>query len=481
VTGLLAEDVESRRCCQYGHQVTEWLPVSWPDDDAAAVALEDWLDEGAADFTGLDFRGADLTGAPLSGAVLLGADLRGVVLCRAELDSAQLTSADLRGADLTHARLADANLDAADLAAASLAGANLTRVTAIGAVFTDTNLRGANLTAAMLDDVDLTSADLTDAVLDGAFLPRRAKRIDVYADATTRDEQCRLLHGGEPFTGELVREHGDRLLSLETYRDGIGVGPSRTWYDSGILRDERGGDSVKRWHPNGMPAEDGDELWDGRGEPTTRVDRTRTTEVDGLLHVDGTLFTGQVADGGRVTSYRDGLADGPWWASDAEGRHDQGVRVGEWRRWYPNGRLRELTAYDPAGAVRLTQRWSDGGFLIDEREVPADEPPPARIDLQVDTVEWDDGARLRHDGSVFTGEAVIHGYSGEVISLVTYRYGVEDGPRREWYEDGTPKSELVVRRGKVVGVARDWHPDGRLARERTFDEHGNPASERRFA
>jgi len=94
--------------------VSDWLPVRWPDDDDAAVALEDWLDEGVGDFTGLDLRGADLTGAPLSGAVLLGADLRGVVLRRAELDGAQLTSADLRGADLAEAQLQDANLDDAN-------------------------------------------------------------------------------------------------------------------------------------------------------------------------------------------------------------------------------------------------------------------------------------------------------------------------------------------------------------------------------
>ncbi len=460
---------------QYGRRVSEWLPVRWPDDDEAAVALEDWLDEGVGDFTGLDLRGADLTGAPLSGAVLLGANLRDVVLAKAELDNAQLTGADLRGADLTDAQLADANLDGANLAKASLPGANLTRATAIGAVFTDTNLRGANLTAAMLDDVDLSTADVTDAVLDGAFLPRRARRIELYGDAPTTDEHGRLLHGGEPFTGELVRENGDRLLSLETYRDGVRQ-TARTWYDSGILRS----DGTRRWHPNGMLAEDGDERWDERGRPTTRVDRTQTTEENGLTTVNGDPFTGQLQDGDSITSYRDGVPDGPWWSPNAEGRHEQGVRVGEWRRWHANGRVRELIAHDQKGAVAKIQRWDDSGFLADEREAPADEPPLPRIDLQVSTVEWDDGARLRHNGHTFTGEAVTHGYSGEVTSLATYRYGVEDGPRREWYEDGTPKSELTVRKGVLVGVARDWHPDGRLARERVFDEHGELASERRF-
>jgi hypothetical protein len=455
--------------------VSEWLPVRWPDDDEAAVALEDWLDEGVGDFTGLDFRGADLTGAPLSGARLLGADLRDVVLRRAELDGALLTSADLRGADLSEAQLPDANLDDANLAKANLGDANLTRVTAIGAVFAETNLRGANLTAAMLDDVDLSTADLAQAVLDGAFLPARAKRIDVYADAPTRDDQGRLLHGGEPFTGELVRENGDRLLSLETYQDGVRQ-TARTWYDSGILRTADG----KRWHPNGMLAEDGDRRWDERGEPVTRVDRVRTTEADGVLTMDGEPFTGEVRDGDTVTSYRDGVADGPWWSPDAEGRYEQGVRVGEWRRWHGNGRTKELTRYDAKGAIRRIQRWDDGGLILDDREAPSDEPPLPRIDLQVSTVDWDGGARLHHDGHAFTGEAVTHGYSGEVISLVTYRYGVEDGPRREWYEDGTPKSELTVRRGMITGVAREWTPDGRLARERVFDEHGDLASERRF-
>lgn len=455
--------------------MSEWLPVRWPDDDEAAVALEDWLDEGVGDFTGLDFRGADLTGAPLSGATLLGADLRDVVLRKAELDGAQLTSADLRGADLAEAQLADANLDDANLTGANLASANLTRVTAIGAAFKDTNLTQANLTAAMLDDVDLSTADLTEAVLDGAFLPRRARRIEVYADAPTRDEQGRLRHGGEPFTGELVREHGDRLLSLETYQDGVRR-TARTWYDSGILRS----DGTQRWHPNGMPAEDGSAFWDERGVPTTRVDRTRTTEKDDVLTLDGTPFTGQLTEGDRITSYRDGLPDGPWWAPNAEGRHEQGVRVGQWRRWHDNGRPRELTEYDPKGAITKIQRWDDAGFLRDERETPPDEPPLPRIDLQVSTVEWDDGARLKHEGHTFTGEAVIHGYSGEVTSLVTYRYGVEDGPRKEWYEDGTPKSELTVRKGVIIGVARDWRPDGRLARERVFDERGDLASERHF-
>jgi antitoxin component YwqK of YwqJK toxin-antitoxin module len=100
-----------------------------------------------------------------------------------------------------------------------------------------------------------------------------------------------------------------------------------------------------------------------------------------------------------------------------------------------------------------------------------------RIDIETDGVEWDNGARLIHNGEPFTGEAVVHGFTGEVTSLVTYVDGLEEGPNREWYEDGPLKSEMTVHSGRVVGSAREWHENGQLARERRFDERGNVATE----
>ncbi|AHI01388.1 hypothetical protein GCM10010174_10120 [Kutzneria viridogrisea] len=100
-----------------------------------------------------------------------------------------------------------------------------------------------------------------------------------------------------------------------------------------------------------------------------------------------------------------------------------------------------------------------------------------RIDVEGDDVGWDDGQRLPHNGKPFTGEAVVHGWSGAVVSLVTYLDGLEDGLRREWYEEGQLKSELLVHRGIVQGTAREWHENGQLARERHFDERGNLTTE----
>ncbi|KOG33006.1 hypothetical protein AQJ84_34005 [Streptomyces resistomycificus] len=77
--------------------------------------------------------------------------------------------------------------------------------------------------------------------------------------------------------------------------------------------------------------------------------------------------------------------------------------------------------------------------------------------------------RLLYRGRPFTGE--VEEYLGGVrVSLESYVDGLPDGPGREWYEDGSPESEMTVRKGRAVGVAKRWHPNGVLASERVFSE-----------
>ena len=46
------------------------------------------------------------------------------------------------------------------------------------------------------------------------------KRIHVYLDDSEVDDSLRLMHEGEPFTGELVNTYGETVTFLETYRNG---------------------------------------------------------------------------------------------------------------------------------------------------------------------------------------------------------------------------------------------------------------------
>ncbi|MFF3061605.1 toxin-antitoxin system YwqK family antitoxin [Streptomyces sp. NPDC057909] len=95
----------------------------------------------------------------------------------------------------------------------------------------------------------------------------------------------------------------------------------------------------------------------------------------------------------------------------------------------------------------------------------------ARIDIDDPDVDMDPGQRVLYRGELFTGEAEER-LEGVVVSLDSYVAGVQDGPSREWYKDGTLRSEGTARMGLPVGVSKEWHPNGTLATERLFAEDG---------
>ncbi|MFJ6016690.1 toxin-antitoxin system YwqK family antitoxin [Streptomyces sp. NPDC092952] len=110
----------------------------------------------------------------------------------------------------------------------------------------------------------------------------------------------------------------------------------------------------------------------------------------------------------------------------------------------------------------------------------------SRVDIDDPECEMDEGEVVSYQGRRFTGELIEY-QRGTLVSLVTYKDGIEDGPSKEWYADGTPRSEGTLRAGFPVGEAKDWHPNGRLASRvlmsanglrqleiTEWDENGNP-------
>ncbi|MER7077517.1 MORN repeat variant [Saccharopolyspora kobensis] len=78
-----------------------------------------------------------------------------------------------------------------------------------------------------------------------------------------------------------------------------------------------------------------------------------------------------------------------------------------------------------------------------------------------------------YQGAPFTGEAVAHAANGNMISLVTYKHGIEHGPQAAWYPDGTKQLEGQCDRGEPVGEWRNWHPSGQLSRYTLFSGTGD--------
>ncbi|MFF2534829.1 toxin-antitoxin system YwqK family antitoxin [Streptomyces cyaneofuscatus] len=112
-----------------------------------------------------------------------------------------------------------------------------------------------------------------------------------------------------------------------------------------------------------------------------------------------------------------------------------------------------------------------------------------RIDIDDPAVDEDGSGNLLFEGAPFTGE--VAEYSGEsLVSLDEYVDGVLHGRSREWYADGTLRSEGQASMGRPVGTSKEWHPNGSMAEEKRFsqdglrfisreswDNHGNPRRE----
>lgn len=103
---------------------------------------------------------------------------------------------------------------------------------------------------------------------------------------------------------------------------------------------------------------------------------------------------------------------------------------------------------------------------------------PPRIDIDAPEVDMDAGQRLLYRGEPFTGEAEER-MGGAVVSRDRYVDASQDGPSREWYVDGTPRSKGTAWQGRLVSIAREWHPGGTLAAEQVFAADGLPMLEDR--
>ncbi|MFI0967433.1 toxin-antitoxin system YwqK family antitoxin [Streptomyces sp. NPDC021080] len=100
-----------------------------------------------------------------------------------------------------------------------------------------------------------------------------------------------------------------------------------------------------------------------------------------------------------------------------------------------------------------------------------------RIDLDDPGLGTGLDLSLTYQGRLFTGETVEkNARTGQVVAMTTYVEGLEDGPLREWYADGTERAEGQCRKGIPYGRWRERHPNGRLAVEKEYGTHGRVRS-----
>ena len=166
------------------------------------------------------------------------------------------------------------------------------------------------------------------------------KRIDIQADEVNWDDDQRLLHQGELFTGEAVTYNWlDELRSLATYVDGFREGVQREWYDGGQLKSDM---TVHKGRLTGATRE-----WDE----------------------DGNLVREQSHDDTALVKLGPEWGTGPLWV---------------------DGEYRELNDFGLSdGLVALIEQW-DGEF---QAIYDPDDPPASRFPDEVAEQRWLDRGR----------------------------------------------------------------------------------------
>lgn len=83
-------------------------------------------------------------------------------------------------------------------------------------------------------------------------------------------------------------------------------------------------------------------------------------------------------------------------------------------------------------------------------------------------LDYDDELTYQWRGTLFTGVGFDVAKNGS-RSEISYCFGVQDGPARDWYPSGTLKGETWFRDNVQHGFAREYDEDGNLLCEMSFE------------
>ncbi|GAB3442562.1 hypothetical protein GCM10027570_09670 [Streptomonospora sediminis] len=95
-----------------------------------------------------------------------------------------------------------------------------------------------------------------------------------------------------------------------------------------------------------------------------------------------------------------------------------------------------------------------------------------------DDTESDEDGFVLYNGEPFTGEVIETNKEGDVVSLVTYKMGIEHGPWVEWYSNGQKMVEGHNHQGSAVGTWKKWHKNGVISEERIHNDNHRAATYR---
>jgi len=167
-----------------------------------------------------------------------------------------------------------------------------------------------------------------------------------------------------------------------------------------------------------------------------------------------------------------------------------GLKQGRWKFFYENGLVHEEGTYKDDKKNGYFKEYNEEGNLLTvfkyvDDVKQEDAPELASLDIRTDyypdgkikTVasykgETPEGVRREYSetGAIVAGYIFTHGsMTGQGI---IDEEGIKDGPWKEFYTDGSKRSEGNYVKGKQVGSWKYYYPDGKTEEEGSFNKQG---------
>lgn len=321
--------------------------------------------------------------------------------------------------------------------------------------------------------------------------------------------------------GRNVFYHANGKISSEgTMRDGKPDGYWKTYYESGIIKSEGNRknfelDSLWTFYDETGKANLQINYLNGKKEGIRRTIRENEIIEENFSNdIKQGLTVYYFPDGKimRTINFENGLENGFAREFDKEGtvitlieyrrgfvvdreninrRDRNGLKQGKWKYFYANGKVKTEGTFRDDKRNGYFKEYDEKGMLTDVSKYVNDirqVEVPELVKLDIRTDYYPDGSvktRGSYKGDVAEGIRREYAPDGKVVAAYTFKNGnivaegiiddegIQDGPWKEFYENGSLRSEGMYRNGKRTGKWKFYHSNGNLEQEGNYNNQGN--------
>ena len=175
-----------------------------------------------------------------------------------------------------------------------------------------------------------------------------------------------------------------------------------------------------------------------------------------------------------------------------EGAFKDDRPIGEFKYYYPNGKIKAITRYGTDGRTAYAKTFQLNGRLLAEgKYIDRKRDSTWRFYSDTDSTLI---SEVNYKLGVLDGKKIIFfPQNGKPSKIIEYKNGKKNGQLREFYTDGKPSRLETYRNDTLNGPFKIWFPEGQLQIEgsykngyqegiwKTYDKNGKLLKQETFS